>query len=192
MTTAQPQHNFDHFTVLQNLPPQQHFAQHGMPMATDQHFQQQIQNQNALYHSHSIQNFNPQQAGVDHYALSASQQSSMPPAQHTRTDMEDSKKRNSTGGGAAAATQSNEKELREALDRNVHRTLKDVAKEVIDTERTSRAEKSKQLFAMLWYVFAMLTRGLRDKTNNMTQALWLVRDSKDIGAPQQSICQLRR
>ena len=63
-------------------------------------------------------------------------------------DAEETKKR----GGGAAATQSNEKELREALDRNKHRTLKDVAKEVNDTERTSRAEKSKQLFAMIWYV----------------------------------------
>lgn len=53
--------------------------------------------------------------------------------------------------GGAAATQSNERELREALDLNVHRSLKDIAKEVSDSERTSRAEKTKQLFAMVWY-----------------------------------------
>jgi len=51
-------------------------------------------------------------------------------------------------GSAASAT--NDKELRELLSHNEARNLKDVAAEVIATERTSRAEKTKQLFAMLW------------------------------------------
>jgi len=48
------------------------------------------------------------------------------------------------------ATATNDKELRELLRKNEQRTLKDVATEVIATERTSKAEKSKQLFAMIW------------------------------------------
>jgi len=48
------------------------------------------------------------------------------------------------------ATATNDKELRELLRKNEARTLKDVATEVIATERTSKAEKTKQLFAMIW------------------------------------------
>ena len=104
-----------------------------------------------MYHSHSIQNYNAQQA-VDQFAM-PSHNSGMANVHQPTPDVEDTKKR--TSGGAAAATQSNEKELRETLDRNISRSLKDVAKEVIDSERTSRAEKTKQLFAMLWYVLLL-------------------------------------
>jgi regulatory factor X len=52
--------------------------------------------------------------------------------------------------GGAAGNLTNDKELRELLKRNDGRRLNDVAAEVIATDRTSRAEKSKQLFAMLW------------------------------------------
>ncbi|KAE9964601.1 hypothetical protein BLS_008208 [Venturia inaequalis] len=48
------------------------------------------------------------------------------------------------------SSQTNDKELRELLSANIHRTLSDVAIEVLSTERTPRAEKTKQLFAMLW------------------------------------------
>lgn len=51
-------------------------------------------------------------------------------------------------GSASSAT--NDKELREMLSKNSDRSLKNVAAEVISTERTSRAEKTKQLFAMIW------------------------------------------
>lgn len=51
-------------------------------------------------------------------------------------------------GSASSAT--NDKELRQILAQNEGRTLKDVAGEVVATERTSRAEKTKQLFAMIW------------------------------------------
>ncbi|KAF2205830.1 hypothetical protein GQ43DRAFT_211034 [Delitschia confertaspora ATCC 74209] len=60
-------------------------------------------------------------------------------------EVEEKKKRGSTSGSAT-----NDKELREMLVRNEGRALKDVAAEVIATDRTSKAEKSKQLFAMLW------------------------------------------
>lgn len=51
-------------------------------------------------------------------------------------------------GAASSAT--NDKELREMLAKNDGRSLRDVAAEVLATERTPRAEKTKQLFAMLW------------------------------------------
>lgn len=51
------------------------------------------------------------------------------------------------GPGATAA---NDKELRELLRQNESRNLKEVAVDVIANERTSKSEKTKQLFAMLW------------------------------------------
>ncbi|KAF2463744.1 uncharacterized protein BDR25DRAFT_272684 [Lindgomyces ingoldianus] len=60
-------------------------------------------------------------------------------------EVEEKKKKGSASGSAT-----NDKELREMLVRNEGRGLKDVAAEVIATDRTSKAEKSKQLFAMLW------------------------------------------
>ena len=50
----------------------------------------------------------------------------------------------------STCTATNDRELRELISRNEGRGLKDVATEVIATERTPRAEKSKQLFAMIW------------------------------------------
>jgi regulatory factor X len=51
---------------------------------------------------------------------------------------------------APSATATNDRELRELLNKNRARTLPDVAAEVIATERTSKSERTKQLFAMLW------------------------------------------
>jgi len=62
------------------------------------------------------------------------------------TDMTDEKRRK---GSAVTAT--NDKELREMLAKNEGRPLREVAQEVIQKERTPMAEKTKQLFAMLWY-----------------------------------------
>lgn len=67
-----------------------------------------------------------------------------PAAVASGAETDDKKKK----GASASAT--NDKELREMLSRADGRSLKDVADEVLRTERTSRAEKSKQLFAMLW------------------------------------------
>lgn len=50
----------------------------------------------------------------------------------------------------SAVTATNDKELREMLAKNEGRPLRDVAQEVIQKERTPLAEKTKQLFAMLW------------------------------------------
>ncbi|KAH7074511.1 RFX DNA-binding domain-containing protein [Paraphoma chrysanthemicola] len=60
-------------------------------------------------------------------------------------DTEEKKKKTSASGSAT-----NDKELRQLLAQNENRNLKDVAAEVIQNDRTSKAEKSKQLFAMLW------------------------------------------
>ncbi|KAK3077030.1 hypothetical protein LTS18_011392, partial [Coniosporium uncinatum] len=77
--------------------------------------------------------------GIDQYGMQ-----SMAMAPGSGAEVEDRRKR----GSAASAT--NDKELREILSRNDGRTLKDVAHEVLAAERTPRAEKTKQLFAMLW------------------------------------------
>ena len=61
------------------------------------------------------------------------------------SDVHDDKRRK---GSAVTAT--NDKELRDMLAKNMGRPLKDVAQEVIQKERTPMAEKTKQLFAMLW------------------------------------------
>lgn len=60
-------------------------------------------------------------------------------------DVHDDKRRK-----GAAVTATNDKELREMLAKNEGRPLRDVAQEVIQKERTPMAEKTKQLFAMLW------------------------------------------
>ena len=44
----------------------------------------------------------------------------------------------------------NEKELRELIDANEHRPLESIARDVRNAERTQKAEKAKQLFAMRW------------------------------------------
>ena len=58
----------------------------------------------------------------------------------------------SKAGKGGAASLANDRELRDILTKNQHRNLTDVAAEVIATERTSKSEKTKQLFAMIWYV----------------------------------------
>jgi hypothetical protein len=49
-----------------------------------------------------------------------------------------------------STNQTNENELKDMLQKNLARPLEQVADEVIQNERTSSAEKTKQLFAMLW------------------------------------------
>jgi regulatory factor X, other len=61
------------------------------------------------------------------------------------SDLPDEKKRK-----MSAVTATNDRELREMLAKNENRPLKDVAQEVIQKERTPMAERTKQLFAMLW------------------------------------------
>jgi regulatory factor X len=49
-----------------------------------------------------------------------------------------------------STNQTNENELKDMLEKNLARSLDEVAAEVTQNERTSSAEKTKQLFAMLW------------------------------------------
>ncbi|KAI9721338.1 MAG: hypothetical protein M1828_005198 [Chrysothrix sp. TS-e1954] len=44
----------------------------------------------------------------------------------------------------------NEKELRELIENNYHRSLDSIAQDVRNAERTQKSEKAKQLFAMRW------------------------------------------
>lgn len=86
---------------------------------------------------------------MDAHVYHASMSQPPPQSQYMTplVEVEDKKKKGSTSGSAT-----NDKELRQMLQQNEGRKLKDVAAEVIQTDRTSKAEKSKQLFAMLWSV----------------------------------------
>ncbi|KAL9090448.1 MAG: hypothetical protein Q9159_001978 [Coniocarpon cinnabarinum] len=59
----------------------------------------------------------------------------------------DEEKRNRKVANNNAA---NEKELRELIELNADRTLESIARDVRSAERTQKAEKAKQLFAMRW------------------------------------------
>ncbi|KAF2866519.1 hypothetical protein BDV95DRAFT_631678 [Massariosphaeria phaeospora] len=85
-------------------------------------------------HGHSLQAPIVQQQAQTHQQFSA-----LP------VEVEEKKTKASASGSAT-----NDKELREMLSQNNGRDLKEVASEVIAMDRTSKAEKSKQLFAMLW------------------------------------------
>ena len=50
----------------------------------------------------------------------------------------------------ASNNAANEKELRELIESNGHRALESIARDVRSAERTQKAEKAKQLFAMRW------------------------------------------
>jgi regulatory factor X len=110
---------------------------------------QQPQQHMGHQHSHSVQ-FPMQYTAQD----SPYMQQDMAYNQHTRVgsvplaalpDLSDGTRRK---GSAVTAT--NDKELREMLSKNEGRPLREVAQEVIQKERTPMAEKTKQLFAMLW------------------------------------------
>lgn len=103
--------------------------------------QPQPNGQPAQTDHHAYHNPIPQHAQHPQHPQHSQQHSFMAPA----LDNEDKKKRASTSGAAT-----NDKELRQLLNQNEGRDLKDVAAEVIQNDRTSKSEKSKQLFAMLW------------------------------------------
>jgi len=63
----------------------------------------------------------------------------------TPVEVEEKKKKGSGSGSAQ-----NDVELRELLRKNEHRKLSDIAAEVLILDRTSKGEKIKQLFAMMW------------------------------------------
>lgn len=52
--------------------------------------------------------------------------------------------------GRQRSNTNNDQEMRELFNRNSHRSLQDVAKELHGNERGPSSERSRQLFAMLW------------------------------------------
>lgn len=124
-------------------------AQPSMNMSgMHQHMQHQHTVPNGYYStSHSFSQAPPV---TTHQGLAYSNQfnpirSASVPPQEASFKMEDQAKK-----AAPSATATNDRELRELLNKNRGRTLPDVAAEVIATERTSKSERTKQLFAMLW------------------------------------------
>lgn len=69
---------------------------------------------------------------------------SMPPTTQAGTDVDRRDKK------ASNTTAANEKELRELLEKNEHRSLDSIARDVRNAERSQKSEKAKQLFAMRW------------------------------------------
>lgn len=123
-------------------------AQHMDPMM-------QMQSQQFPMPSQLTDNNNGQQFMPDNSYMQLGGDTSYPmpnhmmqfPPQVNASEPEDKRRK------ASSATANNDKELRELLSHNEGRLLPDVAQEVIAKERTPQAEKTKQLFAMLWYVF---------------------------------------
>ena len=66
---------------------------------------------------------------------------------NTGTATDEEKKAKKSGNNNNAA---NEKELRELIETNAHRSLEAIARDVRSAEKTQKAEKAKQLFAMRW------------------------------------------
>lgn len=126
----------------------QHVSQ-GMPMEHTMHMSQMSATegiQNGLSQSTQMYDHSQPSQGEFHALQVALGQALPHPTAPSVSEVDEKKKK------GAAYTATNDKELREMLTRNDGRVLKEVAQEVIATERTPKAEKSKQLFAMLWCV----------------------------------------
>jgi regulatory factor X len=116
-------------------------------------YQQMPQQQHHMghQHSHSVQfpmQYPAQDSPYMQQDMAYNQQprmGSVPLTASALPDLSDERRRK---GSAVTAT--NDKELREMLSKNEGRPLREVAQEVIQKERTPMAEKTKQLFAMLW------------------------------------------
>ncbi|KAF2114771.1 RFX DNA-binding domain-containing protein [Lophiotrema nucula] len=117
---------------------QQASQQEGMPV---DHVTQLVDYNGSLQHG-AVPNGLPYSQDANSQALATMSQQQYLPVQ---MEVEEKKKK-----GSASGSLTNDRELREMLNKNSGRDLKDVAAEVIATDRTSKAEKSKQLFAMLW------------------------------------------
>jgi hypothetical protein len=108
----------------------------------DQHMHQVSQDQQASY-MQSAQALPFGGQNVD-FSLAGQSSHNMQYRGHQQLLEEDHRKpRSSTGA-------TNDTELKEILRNNVGRSLDDVSREVVANERGSAAEKTKQLFAMLW------------------------------------------
>ena len=128
----------------------QHGLKYDMATGMHQHGQPVHAVANGYYAPSTTQPFAQGQAVLPHQSLAYSNQfntlrsASLPPQDAATFKMEDQARK------PPSATATNDRELRELLNRNRGRALPDVASEVIATERTSKSERTKQLFAMLW------------------------------------------
>lgn len=131
-------------SIIQNaangVSAQDSFDSQAMQMSMNGHIPQHFPNQDhSQFYPQNQMPFMPPQPPVDYTYMQPQAQTSAP------ADTKSKK----TG---SQSSQTNDKELRELRTQNAHRSLSDVAQEVLSTERTPRAEKTKQLFAMLWLV----------------------------------------
>jgi hypothetical protein len=120
---------------------------HAMPLDADAHMQMQNHPQNGYYppqHAH----YGGQPQGMDY-----SQMHAPPIRPMSASGTSNGKGKKKAGSATIAANEKHEQELKDLVEKNRGRTLTDVGAEVLRNERTSKCEKSKQLFAMLWLVF---------------------------------------
>jgi regulatory factor X len=158
-TTSVHSHSFEQYQPQQQQPRPAHFTPQPQYLQAAQHVSAQDNLMNMSlesvqqylgYASESTPQPQPNGLPVQHmdahtYHTSMAPQSQQQHFMAPPMDSEDKKKKGSASGSAT-----NDKELRQLLAQNEGRHLKDVAAEVIQNDRTSKAEKSKQLFAMLW------------------------------------------
>jgi len=104
--------------------------------------------QTAFYPAPQGMSFEAQHMEYNNFATHQPQHQHRPSANGMQQmpDFEVTKKPRMSSG------QANENELKDMLEKNLTRSLEEIASEVVANERTSSAEKTKQLFAMLWYV----------------------------------------
>jgi regulatory factor X len=119
----------------------------GLPIEADPHMQMQSHPQNGYYPPQQA-HYGGQPQGMDYSQMQA------PPLRPMSASGTSNGKGKKKGGSATiAANEKHEQELKDLVEKNRGRTLGDVGAEVLRNERTSKCEKSKQLFAMLWFVF---------------------------------------
>jgi regulatory factor X len=118
---------------------------HGLP---DAHMQSQMQNHapNGYYPSDQAHYGGPP------HAMEYGQMQAPPARPMSASGTSNGKGKKKGGNATTAANEKHEQELKELVEKNRGRSLSDVGAEVLRNERTSKCEKSKQLFAMLWYV----------------------------------------
>jgi hypothetical protein len=120
---------------------------HGLPLEADPHMQMQNHSQNSYYPPQQA-HYGGQPQGMDYSQMQA------PPMRPMSASGTSNGKGKKKGGSATiAANEKHEQELKDLVEKNRGRSLHDVGAEVLRNERTSKCEKSKQLFAMLWFVF---------------------------------------
>ncbi|KAF2637782.1 hypothetical protein P280DRAFT_520911 [Massarina eburnea CBS 473.64] len=148
---TQPQMNESHYST----------AQHQQLIQAVHHMQQQ---ENVMDPAHQQQLMAFSNDGVplqvlDQNIQTPSQSFQMAQSAHGVSgsmDSEDLVKKKSRKGASAGGAR-DDRELRELINQNTHRGLTEVARDILVLDRSSKAEKMKQLFAMLWLRTACTT-----------------------------------